>query len=57
MFNQIKTLNEVTNYPITQLVLSDSKFNTGFLNEHNNNEKIEITIIGKSDNSEDNLLK
>ena len=57
MFNQIKTLNEVTNYPITQLVLSDSKFNTGFLNEHNNNEKIEITIIGKSDNSEDNLFK
>jgi len=55
MFNQLKTINEVTNYPITQLVLLDSKFTKGNLNEHNSG--VETIILGKSYKSEDNLLK
>ena len=57
MFNQIKSLNETTNYPITQLVLLDSKFNKGNLNDIGSTEGPEVEIVGKSDKSEDNIFK
>ena len=58
MFNQIKSLNETTNYPITQLVLLDRRFNLGNLNDNEpDNSKVKVEIIGKSDKSEDNLFK
>jgi hypothetical protein len=57
IFNQIKTLNETTNYPITQLALLDNKFNKGNLNEYNTNFQVETFILGKSFKVEDNLIK
>lgn len=55
MFNQLKTINETTNYPITQLVLLDPRFNEGKLND--GDQGVDTKIVGKSDKSEDNLLK
>jgi len=56
MFNQIKKLYEVTNYPMTQLVLDKRNYKDGELNDNQTNaDKIEI--IGKPDDYQGSVRK
>jgi hypothetical protein len=55
--NQLKKINEITNYPITQLVILNRDHNTGDLNYYDSNSKVNVEIFGKAQNIEDNIIK
>ena len=56
IFNQLKTMNEVTNYPMVQLVTKQRRYTAGELAQYDNN-KLPTKIFGKSYNVEDRILK
>ena len=53
--NQLKKLNETTNYPTTQLVISERDHNKGFLDQYDDALKKEVEIFGKPQNYEDKI--
>jgi len=56
--NQLKTLNETTNLPITQLVILDRLYKNGNLNNHSDSSKQKIAeLFGKSEKVEDKVAK
>ena len=56
IFNQLKTMNEVTNYPMVQLVTKQRRYDAGVLAQYDENEQ-PTDIFGKSYNVEDRILK
>jgi hypothetical protein len=56
IFNQLKTMNEVTNYPMVQLVTKQRRYVAGVLAQYDNN-KLPTDIFGKPYNVEDRILK
>jgi hypothetical protein len=56
IFNQLKTMNEVTNYPMVQLVTKQRRYVAGELAQYDGNN-IPTDIFGKSYNVEDRILK
>ena len=56
IFNQLKTMNEVTNYPMVQLVTKQRRYTSGELAQYDGDNQA-TDIFGKSYNVEDRILK
>ena len=55
--NQLKKINEISNFPMTQLVILDRDHNKGDLNSHSENSKSNVEIFGKAQDFEDKIFK